>query len=250
MNGTDEEQYMKMTKAERCKMLRWRKSALASMSYYDVTEGLDEIEELCQNVHWWIDSEQEFLINALDDSEEEAFNFRMAFSDIENDCYRLREALQESVRDLYYFSDYEEAYKDAEKAFNDTTVALVGNRFNLVGYDDYEYDYFDLVGYDSKLAEKEAGKRLMRLTKKEMLAAIGMNMGILIAYVDLKYRFDTLKATMEILQDKNHSLLDTIKSIEKAYDEWSKNQTVLGRTEAEKRFDALLETLPEQVWLV
>lgn len=250
MNGTGEEQYMKMTKWERCEVLRYKKPALASMSFNDITEGLDAIEELCGDVHWWIDNEQDFLINALDDSEEEAFNFRMAFSDIENDCYRLREALQESVRDLYYFSDYEEAYKDAEKAFNDTTVALVGNRFNLVGYDDYEYDYFDLVGYDSELAEREAGKRLMRLTKKEMLSAIGMNMGILIAYLDLSYRFDRLKATMEILQDKNHSLLDTIRSIEKAYDEWEKNQTAIGKTEAEKRFDSLLENLPEQVWIV
>lgn len=241
---------MKLTKAERCEMLRWRKPVLASMSYYDITEGLDEIENLCQDVHWWIDNEQEFLVNALDDSEEEAFHFRMAFSDIENDCYRLREALQESVRNLYFKDDYEDGYAYAEKSFNDTTVALVGNRFHLIGYDDYVCDYYDLAGYDSELAEREAGKRLMRLNKKEMLSAIGMNMGILLAYVDLSYRFDRLKATMEILQDKNHSLLDTIRNIEKAYEEWEKNQDAVGRTEAEKRFDNLLETLPEQVWIV
>ena len=57
-----------MTKAERCECLRYRKPALESMSYFDVTEGLDEIENLCGDVHWWIDNEQDFLINALNDS--------------------------------------------------------------------------------------------------------------------------------------------------------------------------------------
>ena len=173
----------------------------------------------------------------------------MAFSDIENDCYRLRESLQESVRNSYLM-DYEEAYAESEKFFNDTTVALVGNRFNLVGYDGYEHDYFSIAGYDCELAEREAGKRLMRLTKKEMLSVIGQNMGILIAYLDLSYRFDRLKTTMEILEDKNHSLRDTIRNIEKAYDEWDRNQGAVHRSEAEKRFDNLLETLPSEVWCV
>lgn len=238
-----------MTKAERCEELRYRKSALASMSYSDILTGLDEIQEVCQDVHWWLDSEQDFLIDALG-SDDEAFNFRFAFSDLEADCERLQSALNELGWKL---NDYDED-NDVERAFDNMTVALIGNRYRLVDYDDFERDYYSLAGYESKLAETEAGKRVMRMTKKEMLATIGNCMGILLAYMDLQYKFDRLKATLDILQDKNHAMLDTIKDIEKAYDDWAKDTDIYhgmefdnGR-ESARRFNDLLETLPPEIW--
>ena len=231
-----------MTKLERCENLRYRKPALASMGYYDIVNGLEEIQEMCSDVHWWIDSEQDFLIDALG-NEDDAFNFRFAFSDLEADAERLQTALHDFGWNLEY--DYE---NDVERAFDDMTVALIGNRYRLVGYDGYEMDYYGLTGYRSQLAGTEAGKRVMRMTKKEMLSTIGQSMAILLAYMDLQYKFDRLKATMDILQDKNSALLDTIRDIEKAYDNWQKDSLSIGATESEKRFDSLLETLPAEIW--
>ena len=151
--------------------------------------------------------------------------------------------------------DYEDGEdRDVEKAFNDMTVALIGNRYRMVGYHDYECDYFSFAGYESNLAETEAGKRVMRMTKKEMLSTIGNCMGILLAYMDLQYKFDRLKATMDILEDKNSAMLDTIKDIEKAYDDWAKNTEyyhgieISHSKETEERFNKLLETLPPEIW--
>lgn len=245
---------MKLTKAERCQNLRYRKPALASMGYSDIIAGLEEIEETCADIHWWIDGEQDFLIDALG-GEEEAFNFRFAFSDLETDAERLSDALREYGWHIDRDDDEEDdEYTAVERAFDDMTVALVGNRFRLVGFDDYEMDYFSLAGYESSLAETEAGKRVMRMTKKEMLSSIGECMGILLAYMDLQYKFDRLKATMDILEDKNSAMLDTIKDIEKAYDDWAKNteyyhgMEISYNKETEERFNKLLETLPPEIW--
>jgi len=65
----------------------------------------------------------------------------------------------------------------------------------------------------------------------------------------LRYRKPALES-MSFFQDKNHSLLDTIRSIEKAYEEWDRNQGAVRRSEAEKRFDNLIETLPEECFVV
>ena len=236
-----------MTKAERCEELRYRKPALASMGYFDILNGLEEIQEACSDIHWWIDSEQDFLIDALG-SDDEAFNFRFAFSDLEADAERLSNALHE----FSWSIDVEDG--DIEREFDDMTVALIGNRYRMVGYDDYECDYYSLAGYESQLAETEAGKRVMRMTKKELLATIGNCMGILLAYMDLQYKYDRLKATMDILQDKNSAMLDTIKDIEKAYDDWAKDTDIYhgmefdhGR-ESANHFNTLLETLPPEIW--
>ena len=246
---------MKLTKAERCENLRYRKPALQSMGYFDILNGLEEIQDICIDIHWWIDSEQDFLMDALG-GDEEAFNFRFAFSDLETDAERLSDALREYGWhiDRDDGEEDDDEYTAVERAFDDMTVALIGNRFRLVGFDDYEMDYFSLAGYESSLAETEAGKRVMRMTKKEMLSTIGNCMGILLAYMDLQYKFDRLKATMDILQDKNSAMLDTIKDIEKAYDDWAKDTDIYhgmeishGRESAE-RFDELLEKLPAEIW--
>lgn len=219
-----------MTPAERSRNLRYKRPALDSIGFWDIRNELDDISSRCADVHWWMDMDTDTLLNALDGDEDDAWEFKMAFADLEAKCDMLQNELHS-----YMMPD--------EQTYNDCTVALIGNRYNLVGYDSDEEDYYSLTGYESGLAETEAGKRLMRLTKKDMIATIGQCVGILLAYYDIRQQFDYLQATFDILRDKNTSLLDTIKEIEQLYDadqdDWR-----------DKRFDTLLNTLPDEIWVV
>ena len=99
-------------------------------------------------------------------------------------------------------------FEDFYREFDDATVALIGNRYNLVGYDSEEEDYFSLTSYEEGLAQTEAGKRLCRLTKTEMLSRIGWAFGLMLAFFDLRQKYDYLKATFDILRDENTSLAE------------------------------------------
>lgn len=221
-----------MTPAERSRNLRYKRPALASMGYDAMTDELDMISDKCSDIRWWTDTDDETLLNALDGDEEDAWEFKMAFSELDAKCEQLRDAVYNSCID--------------RDDFDNCTVALIGNRYNLVGFDGYEEDYFSLCGYESNLAEKEAGKRIMRMTKPEMISTIGQCFGILMAFLDVRQRFDYLSATFDILRDQNTSVLDTIKEIEKLYeatqDGWNSS--------AEQKWRNLTETLPQEMWVM
>lgn len=222
-----------MTPAERSRNLRYKRPALASMGYDAMTSELDEIYDKCSDVRWWMDTDTETLLNALDGDEEDAWEFKMAFAELEAKSEQLREMLYGVCRidrDVY----------------DKCTVALIGNRYNLVGFDDYEEDYFSLCGYESHLAEEESGKRFMRLTKKEMISTIGQCFGILMAFLDVRQRYDYLQATFDILRDQNTSLLDTIKEIENLYEETQDRWN----SSAEQKWDNLTNALPEELWVM
>jgi hypothetical protein len=219
-----------MTPAERSRNLRYKRPAIASMGFEAMRYELDAISDKCSDIHWWTDTDDETLLNALDGDGEDAWEFRMAFTELDAKCDQLRDAIYNSCID--------------EEMFDNCTVALIGNRYNLVGFDGYEEDYFALTSYESELAEGEAGKRIMRMTRKEMISTIGQCFGILMAFLDVRQRFDYLSATFDILKDQNTSLLDTIKEIERLYekshDNWQECRT----------FDALVNTLPQELWVM
>ena len=67
----------------------------------------------------------------------------MAFSDLEAKADRLFETIYDLAR-------YEE---NVGQTFDDCTVALIGNRYQVIGLDTYEEDYFGLTNYESGLAQ-------------------------------------------------------------------------------------------------
>lgn len=234
----------KPTKAERSRNLRYKRPALAELGYEMIQTQLEEMQSECYEIHWAFDDD-ETLINAFDGNEEEAWEFKWIFSDLEGEIGRLIDAINEN----FGISDY------PETDFNDMSVALIGNRYNLIGWDDMEEDYFHLTGYDSELAFSEAGKRVMRLTKKEMLAQIGQTLGLILSYQNVSMKYEALKSTIDIFRDNNVSILQVIKDIEGAYRDmfegkayqWG-NRWYLD-AEAEKRFDRLVEELPDRYWI-
>lgn len=225
---------MSLSKSERTRALRYKRPALASMGYDFMIREMWDIEEACADVQWYVDTDEDTLINALDGDDEEAFEFKMAFSDLSAKAEQLMEQIQENV--------------DDGDEFDDCTVALVGNRYNVLGYDGDEEDYFSLTSYEEGLAMTEAGKRLMRKTKAEMIATVGQCLGIVMCYLDLRQSYDYLKATMDILRDENTSVLKTIKAINDAYDAAAEDNFMDWRDGA-RHFNLLLSELPERMWL-
>ncbi|MGM9594150.1 MAG: hypothetical protein ACI3U8_07330 [Candidatus Onthomonas sp.] len=222
-----------MTKAERSRNLRYKRPALASMGYESIIEELYDISETCDEVRYYIDGDEETLINALDGDEDEALEFKMAFADLSSKAEQLLDSVQELV---------------CQKEYDDCTVALIGNQYNQVGYDAEEEDYYALCGYEAKLATTDAGKRLMRHTKPEIISTIGQCVGILVAFLDLRQQYDYLKATFEILRDSNTSLLRQVKEIDQAYDA-AEEAGFYNWEEAVKHYNAMLAALPDRAWL-
>ncbi len=84
------------TKADRAKNLRYKRPALASLGLDIITTELAEISEACSEIQWFIDGDDETLLNALDDDEEDEYEFRMAFSDLSSKAEELNNTFSDT----------------------------------------------------------------------------------------------------------------------------------------------------------
>ena len=221
-------------RARKAKALMFKRPALASCNYEYIDSELSEISEACDEVRYFVEQDEDTLLQALGDDEEAEWEFRMAFSDLSCSCEQLISALWECC--------------ETTEDFNDCTVALIGNRYKLVGYDSYEEDYFSLTSYESGLAETEAGKRLMRKTKSEMISSIGQAMGILISFLDIRQKYDYLNAAFDVLRDQNTSVLKQIKEIETLYEEATEDGWYDWK-DSVRQFNKLCDALPDRMWV-
>ena len=192
--------------AERAKNLRYKRSALSTMGYDTITRELDEISDACDDIRWACDSD-DVTQPVMDGDEDDGLGYRMEFSELS--------ALVDSLR--------EQMYQIEPQDFDDCTVALIGNRFTVVGFDCYEEDYFSLCSYEAELATSEAGKRLMRHTKAEIISIIGQSVGMMMAFYDLRQRFDYIKAALGVMIDHNIETLHMIRCLEDAYNAWAES---------------------------
>lgn len=217
--------------AERARALRYKHGALATMGYDEIERELEEIDIACDDIRW-VESD-ESVIEALDGDEDDDLGYRMDFSELSGAV--------EQLQNQFCCID--------RQTFDDCTVALIGNRFEMVGYDTVEADYFSLCSYDAELAVTESGKRLMRMTKADMLSTIGQCLGLLMAFYDIRQRFDYINAAMGVLLDHNLEILHTVRGIEGAYQAW--NDSGCWQFGAEyNRLDHLANCLPEKFWVM
>lgn len=225
----------------RARALRYKKAALSTLTIDAMLDELGEIQEACSDIHWYVDSEDDTLLNALNGDDEEEYEFKTLFADLEANADRLYDAIQENYVNsiwLPHLHDY----------FDDCIVSLIGNRYELIGFDFIEEDYFALTSYQSELAVTESGKRLMRHTKAEIIAMIGHCLGILLAFFDLRQQYDYLKAALDVLRDENTSYLKVIKEISDAYEKAAEGNFHVWNEETRK-FDQLLSNLPDRAWI-
>lgn len=201
------------------------------MGYDEIQTELYDMSSACDEIRW---AEGNCTEPVLDGDEDEGAGYRMEFSELESAIDRLSEQLCQVEPDV----------------FDDCTVGLIGNRYNLIGYDSYEEDYFSLCSWDRDRAVTAAGKRLMRQTKADMIATIGQCVGILLAFYDVRQRYDYISAALNVVLGQNLDELHTVRSIEEAYAAWCSEEFTSGKYKAERRLDALLCELPEIYWIV
>ena len=221
------------TKQFKARQLRYKKPIARDLNLDSIQNQLWNIQEACEDVHWYCDDE-ESLINALDGNEDEAQEFKIMFADLCAECERMQTDLQEEwvpeCFDIFF------------------VAAGAGENYGgLLGWDSYEQDYFGISCTDA-WAEDESKQKLKRLTKDELIAAVRQCFCVYSSFIGLRYRYDCLKAAMDILRDQNGGYLKLTKQIDETYEkaekenfsEWGDNT---------KNFDRFLESLPQEAWV-
>lgn len=226
------------TKRNKARNLRYKKPIAKNLNLEKITEDLWDIQEECENIRWYTDSEDgtDSLVNALDVDEDEAYEFKMAFADLCAECERMSEDLDEEwvpeCFDIFF------------------VAAGAGELYGgLLGYDSYEQDYFGINCTDA-WAEDEAKKKLKQMTKDNLIVAVRQCLKVYHAYIGLRNRYDSLKAAIDILRDQNTGYLQAVKEIEKLYEAVSAD--VYSRNELSKEsqdWKRYTDALPQEAWI-
>ena len=223
-------------KQYKAKQLRYKKPIAKCMNLDFIRESVWDMGELVSDVQWFIEDEAN-LVNALNGDDDEAWEFKMAFSDL--------------AAELEYFeTDLNNEY--VPDCFDDLFPACGADYFGgFLGFDTYEQDYFGIEPYQYKWSQEESEKRICRMTKKELLEAVGACLKVYTAYMALKYRYDCLEASLKIIQEKNLEGLKLIKAIKEQYEiaeEASEHFQYMYNEEVYK-LDRMLDAVPQEYWL-
>lgn len=195
---------MDSVKQRKARELRYRKPIVKYINLEFIKDDLYDISGECENVQWYIETDEDTLINALDGNEDEAYEFKMMFADLCAECEQMREDME-----CEYIPEY----------FNSFFVAIGAGAAGggLLGWDSYEQDYFGLSCTDS-FAEQESVKKLKHLTKDQLIYGAHICFKVYHSYLGIRYRYDCLKAAMDILRDQNTGYLLMVKQIEELYE--------------------------------
>lgn len=225
------------TKREKARQLRYKKPIVKNLNLMNIQQELWDIHEECENVHWYFDTDEDTLINALDGNEDEAYEFKMMFGDLCAECDRM-------------ISDLNEEW--VPDCFDRFFVAIgAGEDFGgLLGFDSYEQDYFGLSCTDA-FAEDESKKSLERMTKNDLIAAARQCFRVYQSFIALRHRYDCLKAAMDILRDQNTGYLQMVKQIEEVYEKADKESFGFRYKFCKEviELDRILENMPQEAWI-
>ncbi len=227
------------TAATKAKNLRYKKPIVSNMNLFYIKDQLYEIIEACEEIRWYTDSDDgdDSLVNALLGDEDEAYEFRMAFAELGAECEQMLYDLEgEWVPDC----------------FDLLFVAAKSGDYmgGYSGYDSYEGDYFGISILDEKYAEQESKTKLMRLKKEDLILAVQQCLKIYSSFISLTTRYDSLKASIDILRDNNTEIIKVTKEINKLYEAAASTQgEYVENTKGWIDFDKYLEELPQKMWL-
>lgn len=237
MDGAAEVQEERMTeelKKHKAKQLRYKKPIVKDLNLWAIHEDLDEISEACDEVRYVWETDEETLVNALDGDEDEAYEFKMAFADLCAECEQMREDL---------------ANEYVPECFDILFVAAGAGDYcgGYLGWDTYEGDYFG-IDLPNDWIKSEGVKKMERMTKRELLESVGSCLRVLYSYIGIRYRYDSLKAAIDILKDKNTGILKVAKRIDEFYGMCEKEQ-FYEWAKPMREFKEMLEALPQEAWI-
>lgn len=226
------------TRRLKAKNLRYKKPIVKDLNIDKIKEDLWDIQGECEDVRWYTDSEDgaDSLINALDGDGDEAYEFKMAFGDLCAECEQMGMDLEEEwipeCFDLFFVA-----------------IGAGESGGGLLGWDSWEQDYFGLSCTDA-FAEDETKKKLKQMTKNDMIVAARQCFKVYHAYIGLRNRYDSLKAAIDILRDKNTGVLQAVKEIEKLYeavsaDRWSREEW----SQESRDWKRYTDALPPEAWI-
>lgn len=161
---------------EESKRPLWKKSMLQQLNLYDITNALSEIYETGDMYGYNSDQAGYYQ------------EYKELFDELAAGAYSLWEALDTH---------------DLQENWDDMTVALLGYRQTVLGFDTLEADYYHMADpYCEDLAVQEAEKRLLRLTKAELIHLFRTVMTTLVLFFDIKAAYDSLMAVVEELDSR------------------------------------------------
>lgn len=223
-------------KRRKAKELRYKKPIAKDLNLETIRETLWDIQSECYDVTWFFESDNDSLLSSLIGDDDEAYEFKMMFGDLSAEVDQMIEDLN-----LIWIPEcYDLLF----------VAAGASDKFGgLLGYDSYEGDYFP-IDCSAAWAEDEAKKKLMGLKKEELIAAMRQCFNIHSAYIGLSYRYDCLKASMDVLRESNSSYLKQISTINELYEESvNTNISYWDREENARKWDAATLNMPQEAWI-
>ncbi len=220
---------------EKARKMRYKHPIMKEMNLFTIQENLEKISEDAYELRWTEDNDA--LVAALDGDEDEAYQFRMEFSDVEAEAGRMLEDLQ----DRWIPEEF------------DTFFPAANMQGEMWGYDTYQGDYYGLEPWEDEYAREEAEKKISYMTKAQIIETAGYCLRIAMQYTALMYRYDCLRSAIDILKGKNEGLLNQVRAIESQYDvvETASNHFTLRWAAGKEmdKFDSLIRDLPDRVWI-
>ena len=154
----------------------WKKSMLQHLNLGDITETLYEIFEN-GDMYGYENDEAGYYQE-----------YKEQFDELSFGANSLLNALQEY---------------DLSEHWDDMTVCLLGQTTTVLGYDSVEMDYYHMADpYCEDLAVQEAQKRLMLLTKEELIRTFRSVMVVLTSFFDIKAAHDCLTSIVQELNER------------------------------------------------
>ena len=221
----------------RAVQLRYKKAMVNGLTFWQIRNSLEEMNEACDDVIYWMDSDEQTLIDALEGDGEDADRFKIDFSQLSADIDRMYDDMLQI---------------DEPDRFDDIMVVSgIGDSpgYEILGYDILEEDYFGINPFLHEYAKKESVKRLERLTKKELLNTMRQVMCIVFAYQGIQSRYQDLKSAIDILRGKNKEYLEGVKKINELYDSIDWSDRWVEYSKGYEALDRIFEKLPQEAWL-
>ena len=200
----------------------WKKSMLETLNFSDIMEYLYEIGNNGDQYGY--------------DCEESGYylEYKEQFDELSGGAYRLEEALNEY--DGYTGGSMSDIW-------DDMTVALLGYKEKVLGFDSVEEDYYSMLDCEEDGAVEEAEKRLMRFTKEQLIKNFRKVLTTLVLFFDIKAAHDCLTSIVEELDERGAILEQKNERINRLYED------LTGSGTKDEDFDKIISGIPPRMWV-